>query len=150
MQRLSELSKIVTLKAISLPTWTYLNGVWSRFSISDNGILYLSTVSTIFWTNTYSVSFLEESGMSSADKVFRRFLKPILGNKLWAHTDFINKVRIADQEGVCCGIYCSPVYNTSTIAKLRVVCFAAPWDSPIKSQAKKYHPFPCIPIFEIY
>ena len=28
-----------------------------------------------------------------------------------------------------------------------VVCFAALWDSLLKSQAKKYHPFPCIPIF---
>ena len=31
-----------------------------------------------------------------------------------------------------------------------VVCFAALWDSPIKSQAKKSHPFPCIPILTIY
>ena len=29
----------------------------------------------------------------------------------------------------------------------RVVCFAAIWDNPLKSQAKKYQVFPCIPIF---
>ena len=28
------------------------------------------------------------------------------------------------------------------------MCFAAVWDSHIKSQGKKYYPFPCICIFD--
>ena len=33
------------------------------------------------------------------------------------------------------------------IGFITVVCFAALWDTPLKSQTKKYQPFPGIPIF---
>ena len=34
--------------------------------------------------------------------------------------------------------------------KEQVVCFAALWDKILKTQAKKSHTFPCIPILTIF
>ena len=117
IQRLSELSTIITLfpplrATVSLPTGTF-NGTWSRFSISDYRILSLATVSTISWKNKYSISSLAECGMTTADKVFRCFLKPFfeIGSEpeRRAHTDFTNKARTVDQEDLRCGVCYSSV-----------------------------------------
>ena len=93
IQRLSELPPILTtffaqLKVIvSLVSGTYFNSIWPRFSINDNRILCLSTLSTISWNNKYWISFLAESGMFTANEAFRLFLKPILRNKLWVQKE---------------------------------------------------------------
>ena len=92
IQRLSELPPILTLFAqlkviVSLASGTYFNSIWSRFSIIDNRILCLSTLSTISWNNKYWISFLEESGMFTANEVFRLFLKPIFRNMLWVQKE---------------------------------------------------------------
>ena len=72
---------------VRLETGAYLDGVWSIFMITEDGIWCFSFNVVIWWWNISSASFRAPAGISGLEVVHTLLTKPIRLKRLFAHEE---------------------------------------------------------------